>query len=269
MNEWVRAEGVAIVTGAAGGMGCECARLLAEDGWSELVLCDLDEARLESVAAPLREQGAHVEILAGDITEAAFWDRLVALIGQRGVGAAVHTAGVSPGMAPAGRMLEINLDATVRLVETLRALMNARGAVVLFASLASHLPFPEEAVAPFEGELPEVPSQALAAYAPTPESAYPLSKRAVRAIARREAKNFGERGARIVSISPGFIDTAMMAGEMSPMVTQMLEGAALPRLGKPAELAAVATFLCSARAGFITGVDIKVEGGALAAMGIA
>ncbi len=60
--------GVAIVTGAAGGMGAPTAARLAAQGWP-LLLCDLDAARLEQVAAPLRSDGASVEILACDIAD--------------------------------------------------------------------------------------------------------------------------------------------------------------------------------------------------------
>lgn len=62
--------GIAVVTGAAGGMGAPSARQLFDAGFRQLLLCDLDAARLESVAAPLRSAGAQVEILAGDISAA-------------------------------------------------------------------------------------------------------------------------------------------------------------------------------------------------------
>lgn len=55
MREVGHASGVAIVTAAVGGMGSQCVRLLARDGWPELLLCDLDDARLEAVAAPSAE----------------------------------------------------------------------------------------------------------------------------------------------------------------------------------------------------------------------
>ncbi|MDE8653618.1 SDR family oxidoreductase [Novosphingobium album (ex Liu et al. 2023)] len=268
MSEWMRADGVAIVTGAAGGMGRECARLLAEDGWPELLLCDLDEARLEAVAEPLRAAGATVSVLAGEVTAPEFWSALTAAVAGKGIGAMIHTAGVSPHMCGAQRLLEINLDATVMLVDAIQPLMNARGGVVLFASMASYFSISPEADAAFVGPLPDAPAARLVSLAPSSEAAYPLSKRAVRAIAQREARRFGERGARIVSMSPGFIDTPMMTDEMNPQVQHMLEQSALARLGRPAELAAVAVFLCGPRAGFVTGCDIIVDGGALAALGI-
>lgn len=269
MAEFQRAEGVAIVTGAAGGMGAHCARLLAEGGWPELILCDLDEARLEPVAVKLHTKGAKVELLAGEITYRAFTDNLLAAAGDRPVAAVIHTAGVSPALfGDRDRLLEINVDATQALVDAVRPRMAAGGAVVLFASMASYFPVSPGADAAFEAALPPEGTRALRHLVPEVGAAYTLSKRAVRAIAKREAKAFGERGARIVSISPGLIDTAMMAGEATPQTDAMLTGAALPRLGRPEELAAAAVFLASPQAGFITGCDLRVDGGALSSMGI-
>jgi NAD(P)-dependent dehydrogenase (short-subunit alcohol dehydrogenase family) len=268
MTSGRRTEGVAIVTGAAGGMGAHCARLLAEDGWPTLLLCDLDAARLEPVAAAVRAAGATAELLVGQITDPAFYQELIAALGPREVGAAIHTAGVSPKMTDKDTLLAVNLDGTQMFVEAIRPRIAKGGAAVLCASMVSYFPVSPEADAAFEQALPPGGSAELRHLAAHPGLAYTLSKRAVRAIARREAKAFGRRGARITSVSPGFIDTPMMSGEQSPQTLAMLADSALQRLGGPEELAAVAVFLCSPGASFITGCDIRVDGGAVAALGL-
>lgn len=262
------AKGVAIVTGAAGGMGRECARLLAEAGWKELILCDLDENRLQSVAETVRDKGASADILVGEITDPAFMENLRTMIGARGIGAVIHTAGVAPQMAEKDRLLAINLDATIALVDMIRPLMSEGSAALLFASTASHMPVTPELEELFEKPIPPSGSSALVDKVPDSMAAYLLSKRAVRMLVKREAKSFGDRGARLVSISPGLVDTVMTQGEVNETTQYMLDVSAIPRKGRPEELAEVAVFLVSPKASFMTGCDVIVDGGELAGMGL-
>lgn len=264
-----RPQGVAVVTGAAGGMGSATAREFVGEGWNELLLCDISAERLEAVAAPLREQGTKVDILAGDIADPGFGSQLVTALKGRQIAALVHTAGLSPTMAGPERILVVNLDASVRLVEAIRDHMARGSAAVLYASNSAHMPMPPEASAAFWAPLPEGGAMALAHLCPTPEMAYPMSKIGVRALVKREARSFGERGARLVSVSPGAIDTVMTQGEAaaSPIVARMVNDSAVGRIGQPEELAAVSVFLCSPKASYVSAVDWLVDGGQTAALG--
>lgn len=249
-------------------MGAAVARLLAEAGWP-LLLCDLREDKLADTARTLRAH-REVETLAGDIADPACPQRLEAAIAGRPVGAFVHCAGLSPAMADAARILDVNLAATIRLVDAVRPAMVEGSAAVLLASMSAQMLGPV-----LDGRIAAVTTAegvaSLLDCAATPAAAYAVSKRGVQLLVRREVSAFGKKGARIVSISPGIIDTEMGRAEKQaqPVMDQILATAPLGRMGRPEEVAAVAAFLCSSAASFVTGIDILVDGGHLAAFSAA
>jgi NAD(P)-dependent dehydrogenase (short-subunit alcohol dehydrogenase family) len=262
-NAELRAPEVAVITGAASGMGQAAASLMSEAGWP-LLLCDLNGERLEQIAERLRAHG-QVETLAGDIADLGFSDRLISAARGGRVGALIHSAGLSPSMAEPARILEVNLAATMRLLTGILPLMADGSAVILFASLAGHM-LGRDLDAQISAVTTPEAVGSLVAYAPNPGAAYSISKRAVQLLVRREATAFARQGVRIVSISPGIIDTPMGRAELAlhPMMKALVESSPLQRLAAPDEVARVAVFLCSGAASFITGTDISVDGGATA-----
>jgi NAD(P)-dependent dehydrogenase (short-subunit alcohol dehydrogenase family) len=258
--------GVGVVTGAAGGMGSAAAARLAARGWP-MVLCDLDADRLEEVARPLRSAGLKVEVIAGDIAAPSYPARLIAALGERSVKAFIHTAGLSPSMADPQRIWEVNFAATLRLVDAVRPRMAEGGCAVLISSMSAHMVVSPKAEAALSELFSESGSAGWPELARTPEMAYPLSKLAVIRLVQRQAAAFGTK-ARIVSISPGLIDTGMGRAEMAvhPQMTDMLNRTPLGRLGLADEIASVAVFLCSAEASYVSGCDIRVDGGTTAAL---
>lgn len=268
MTQRQNERGVAIVTGAAGGMGSASAAQLSAQGWP-LILCDLNAQQLEASAALLRATGTPVALLAGDIADPAFPARLIAELGDRQVGAFIHTAGLSPTMGDAAKIFSVNYDATVRLVEAVRPKMSEGGCAVLITSSSAYMIASPEIDAAIDALAEGDDSSSLLTFAPSPQHAYPISKKAVIRLVAREAAAFGERMARIVSISPGLIDTQMGRAEKaaSPQVETMMAQTPLSRFGAADEIASVAVFLCSPAASFVSGCDIPVDGGMLAALG--
>jgi NAD(P)-dependent dehydrogenase (short-subunit alcohol dehydrogenase family) len=260
---------IAVVTGAAGAMGEAVAAQLTAEQWP-LLLCDLHAERLENIAAKFRADGSLVETLAGDIADPGYADRLDAALASRSVGAFIHTAGLSPTMADAERILRVNFDATARLVEMVRPRMTAGGCAVLIASSAGHMVKSEELDRALGEALAARNSDGLQRFAANSQMAYTASKRAVHRLVAHEAASFGQRGARIVSISPGLIDTAMARSEQaaSTQMDALLARTPLGRMGTAEEIASVAVFLCSKGASYVTGCDIRVDGGTLAALGL-
>lgn len=258
------AKGIAVVTGAASGMGEAAARLLAEAGWPRLLLCDLNAERLEETTRRLGSQ-SQTESLAGDISDPDYPDRLVAALAGRPIGALIHCAGLSPTMADAERVLEVNLAATMRLVDAIRPHMAEGSAAVLFASSAAHMlgTALDEQIS--KVTTPEAVAS-LMEFSPDSGTAYSVSKRGVKLLVQRESMAFGRRGARIASVSPGIIDTPMGRAEMEqqPIMRTLVENSPLARAARAEEVAAVAVFLCSPAASFVSGTDILVDGGSMA-----
>jgi NAD(P)-dependent dehydrogenase (short-subunit alcohol dehydrogenase family) len=259
---------IAVITGAAGGMGAPAAKRLAAQGWS-LLLCDLNAERIEQVAAPLRAAGTHVEVLAADLSDSGFPALLLAALGDRSIGALIHTAGLSPTMADGPRIFEVNYYATKRLVDAVCPKMAEGSCAVLISSMSAYFIKSADVDAAI-AKLIAGDNTAVQPMITQPQGAYPISKRAVIALVAQASTAFGARKARIASIAPGLIDTGMGRAEMeaSPQTHVMLSRTPMQRLGIGDEIASVAVFLCSADASYITGCDIKVDGGTVAAMGL-
>lgn len=254
--------GVAVVTGAASGMGEAAARLMHAEGW-QLVLCDMNEERLRASVAAYADP-ATVGFVIGDVSAPEFSGKLDAALAGRAIGGLVHCAGLSPTMADSARILEVNLAASMRLADHVLPKMVEGGAVVLFSSSSGYM-----MGTGFDARIDAADSAdkvaSLVDLCPNPGIAYGISKRGVMHFARREANRFGARGVRLVSVAPGIIDTPMGRQEMqsSPIMQALVDGSSLRRPARAEEVAAVAVFLCSPAASFVTGIDILVDGGSL------
>jgi NAD(P)-dependent dehydrogenase (short-subunit alcohol dehydrogenase family) len=253
-----------LVIGAASGMGEAVSRRFAAatGPGDRLLLSDVSADRLESLA---RELGA--EQISCDITSDADVAAVADRLGE--IDAAVLTAGLSPTMASGRTILDVNLTGTARVVETLLPHMRSGGALVCFASTAGHYLDSSHLKAILdEPRSPGLYEALVEAGANLEDTgiAYSVSKFGVRRYVGKAAPAFGARGARIVSISPGIIETPMGAQEFAnqPYMKTLVETSPLQRQGSADEVAAVACFLVSPEASFVTGVDLLVDGGSVA-----
>jgi NAD(P)-dependent dehydrogenase (short-subunit alcohol dehydrogenase family) len=264
--------GCIVVTGAAGGIGAASARALGAAG-KRLLLSDLNATALDETARALAGEGVDATPLAGDITAGKDRDALAAAVERAGgLAGLAHTAGLSGTMAEARRILDVNLVATARLLERLLPHAREGAAAVCVASQAGHMVgrgmTPETRAAIDDPLAPDFLERLEAAAGPVataPSGAYGLSKWGVQRLVVSEAPAWGRQGARLVSLSPGIVDTGMGRGELAAnthaMNTIMEKTTVGRRMGRPEELAAVIAFLCSEAASFVSGVDWLVDGG--------
>jgi NAD(P)-dependent dehydrogenase (short-subunit alcohol dehydrogenase family) len=254
-----------VVIGAGSGMGAAVAELLARRD-RRLVLADRDEAAVAAVA-----DGLAAEVVGCDITDERAVDALVAHTGT--LGALVLTAGLSPTMAAGRRIVEVNLVATDRVVRAFERSIRAGSVGVCFASNSAYMIPADPAVDALLDD-PSSPTllDDLDALGLVEHSglAYAISKRGVIRLVQRRARAWGALGARLVSISPGAIDTPMgrLEDANQPEMAGMVAGSALGREGRPTEVAAVAVFVASDAASYLTGTDVLVDGGVIASRSV-
>ncbi|WP_420453599.1 SDR family NAD(P)-dependent oxidoreductase [Ilumatobacter sp.] len=243
---------VAIVTGAASGMGRATAYLFADEG-ARVVVADLGQQRVDEVVQAIREvHGADAAL--GVVTDVAEPDQLRALVEATvewggGIDVVVNNAGISlagSAFQPDdefetnwARTLDVNLTAHARLLRLALPHLSASGAgrVVNIAST--------EAI---------VTTPGLAAYAAT--------KAGVIGLTKSFAVELGRHGVTVNCVCPGPIDTAMTAPiDAEAKATYARRRVPLRRYGDPEEVAHMTLNLCLPASSFVNGVAVPVDGG--------
>lgn len=255
-------------------MGLATAKIVGND--HTLVLGDVRQDRLDDAVAILGELGMSATAVHCDVTDRQAVDRLFEAAGGLGtVTSVVHTAGVSPSMGDAEYVMRTNALGTVNVNESFYGIAGEGSAIVNVASMAAHL-LPEEVIPTqlFPLTLQDADTfmtEMLAACAFAPEEArpgyaYALSKNFVKWYSSAQAERFNARGLRIVSVSPGSVDTEMGRLEEHAGAGAIVADAAVPRWGRPEEMAELFAYCISDKAGYLTGTDILNDGGVVASM---
>ena len=178
-------------------------------------------------------------------------------------------------MGDADYVMRTNAIGTLNVNEIFHATAVEGSAIVNVASMAAHI-LPEELIptAQFPTALTDesafmkdmLKACDIAGEEARSGIAYAVSKSFVRWYSTSQCERFNGRGLRIVSVSPGSIDTEMGRLEEQAGAGAMVADAAVPRWGTPEEMAELFAFCASDKAGYLTGTDILNDGGVVASM---
>jgi NAD(P)-dependent dehydrogenase (short-subunit alcohol dehydrogenase family) len=239
---------VALVTGAAGGIGSASARLFASEGAKVLVV-DIDGDGAEKVAAGIRADGGDAVARAVDVTDEAAVDAMVAAAVERWgrLDCAHNNAGISDQKSG---LTQLTMEQWERMI--------AVNLTSVFLCLKHEL---RQMVAQGGGAIVNTSSGAgLVAYPPLPH--YVAAKHGVLGLTKCAAVEFARQAIRVNAVLPGLIETPMLRDSMGTPEQEAGMRASVPRgeLGQPDEVAEAAVWLCSERASFVSGESMLVDG---------
>ncbi len=238
---------VAVITGGNSGIGLAMARRFIGEGASVVIV----GRRADAVEQAVAGLGPRAVGLTGDIADLTTHDRVAALIAERFGGADIYVANAGMNqITPSGRVSVDEYDAQFSTntravffgVQKIAPVMRDGGAILLVSSIASAKVLDGHAV-------------------------YAGSKAAIEAFAQSWALEFKTRGIRVNVISPGPVDTPILAklgvapGDRAAFEAGVAKAIPLGRLGRAEEIASAALLLASGEGSFITGVNLRVDGG--------
>ncbi|HEU0201535.1 MAG TPA: 3-oxoacyl-ACP reductase FabG [Burkholderiaceae bacterium] len=237
---------VAIITGAAQGIGLATARKFLHEG-AIVAVADLRKDAVKAAVDKLKTNGEVVEGHAVDVTKRAQMDELVGKLKERHgrIDVLVNNAGITMD-ARLQKMTDDQFDKVVAV--NLKGVFNCAQAVV------------DSMVVQGGGVILNA-SSVVGLYGNFGQTNYAATKFGVIGFVKTWARELGPRGIRCNAVCPGFISTPILHSMPEKVLTQLTDRVPLRRLGDPTEVANVYAFLASDEASYINGAVIEVAGG--------
>jgi NAD(P)-dependent dehydrogenase (short-subunit alcohol dehydrogenase family) len=248
---------VAIVTGAAQGIGQACAVRLAAEG-AKVVLCDVNDRAGERAAAAIQARGGTAAYVHCDVSKAADVAGALraALDAYRRVDVLVNNAGVVDD-AP---FLELPLDELDRVLA-----VNLRGAFLMAQAVAQQMVGQGKARGGRAAGAIVNMSSINERFGLPDHVAYSMSKGGISQLTKAMAVALAPHGIRVNAVGPGTIDTPLIKSVIKDKAfrAKVLSRTPLGRFGRPAEIAAIVAWLASEEASYVTGTTLFADGGRL------
>ena len=237
---------ISVVTGSAQGIGQAIATTLAQEG-SDVVVADLDANRCEETVARVQQLGRKAMAVSVNVGD---WDQVKGMIDRvqkdwERIDILVNNAGITrDGLLLRMKeedwqsVLQVNLTGTFFCVKAVLPTMSRQrsGRIVNIASIVGAI-----------GNIGQ--------------ANYAASKAAVIGLTKTVAREYASRNITVNAVAPGFIDTAMTQDLSAETKEALLNQIPLKRLGQSSDIAAAVSFLCSEKAGYVTGHVLHVNGG--------
>ena len=236
---------VVIITGGAGGIGKETAKLLAKEG-AKVVIFDINEDRLTEAKKEIEKYGI-VEAIKADVTDFINLSHAVKKVYEKfgKIDVLINNAGITRD----GFLSKMDIEDWNRVIAVnLTGVFNTTKAVV---------PYMLERE---KGNIISI-SSVVGVYGNIGQTNYAASKAGIIGMTKTWAKELGRKGIRANAVAPGFVRTEMTARVPEKVINIMIEKTPLGRMGEPEDVANLLLFLSSDESSFINGQIIGVDGG--------
>ncbi|WP_066067546.1 3-oxoacyl-ACP reductase FabG [Neobacillus soli] len=239
-------EKVAIITGAAGGIGLTAAEVFAREG-AKVAMADFNVEQGEARARELQEKGYEVSFFQVNVADRGSVDEMVEKVrGSYGkIDILINNAGITRdamlsklSVEDFQTVLDVNLTGVFHCTQAVLPAMiaNGRGKIINTSSVSG-------------------------VYGNVGQTNYAATKAGVVGMTKTWAKELGRKGINVNAVAPGFIETGMTAKVPEKVLAQMMQMVPLARLGKPEDIANAYLFLASDESNYVNGTVLHVDGG--------